>query len=318
MKKHRSKLITLTILIFSATLIIHIINRIIAASASLKEMLDLSDKSYYKWRFGDIYYTRHGKGKSPILLIHDTLAGSSGYDWNRIEKQLATEYTVYTIDLLGFGRSEKPGITYTNFLFVQMICDFIKNVIGEKTDVIVSGLSSSFVTMACHNEKECFGKIMMVNPPRLASLNQTPSKKDKVLKYLLELPVFGTLIYHIVVSHETIQNKFIENLYYDPFHLDEDLIDAHYESAHKGGCYAKNLYSSFAGKYLNLNIAHALKTIDNSIYIIEGEGEYNGKDIVEEYQKLNPAIEAAIIKKSKHFPYVENTQDFLEQVSVFF
>lgn len=317
MKKHRQKILTFTILISIATLIIHIINRVIAASASLKEMLDLSNKNFYKWRFGNIYYTKRGKGK-PILLIHDTLPGSSGYEWNKIEKELSTEYCVYVIDLLGFGRSEKPGVTYTNFMYVQMICDFIKNVIGERTDVIASGFSSSFVTMACHNEKECFGKIMMVNPPRLGTLNQTPSQKDKLLKFLLELPVFGTLVYHIVVSHENIRNLFIENLYYDPFHLDEDIIDAYYEAAHKGGYYAKYLYSSYASKYLNISIAHALKTIDNSIYIIEGEAENNGEVIVEEYKELNPAIESATLKKSKHFPYIENAEDFLEQVSVFF
>lgn len=317
MKKHRHKILTFTILISIATLIIHIINRVIAASASLKEMLDLSNKNFYKWRFGNIYYTKRGKGK-PILLIHDTLPGSSGYEWNKIEKELSTEYCVYVIDLLGFGRSEKTGVTYTNFMYVQMICDFIKNVIGERTDVIASGFSSSFVTMACHNEKECFGKIMMVNPPRLGTLNQTPSQKDKLLKFLLELPVFGTLVYHIVVSHENIRNLFIENLYYDPFHLDEDIIDAYYEAAHKGGYYAKYLYSSYASKYLNISIAHALKTIDNSIYIIEGEAENNGEVIVEEYKELNPAIESATLKKSKHFPYIENAEDFLEQVSVFF
>lgn len=37
-----------------------------------------------------------------------------------------------------------------------MICDFIRKVIGQKTDVIASGLSGSFVVMACHNEKGTF------------------------------------------------------------------------------------------------------------------------------------------------------------------
>ena len=67
-------------------------------------------------------------------------------------------------DRLGCGRSDKSSITYTNFVYVQMISDFIKKIIGQKTDVITSGFSGSFVTMACHNEKELFNKIMLVNP----------------------------------------------------------------------------------------------------------------------------------------------------------
>ena len=54
-------------------------------------------------------------------------------------RRTAMEHTVYTIDLLGCACSEKPGVTYTNFVYVQVICDFIRNVIGEKTDVITSG-----------------------------------------------------------------------------------------------------------------------------------------------------------------------------------
>ncbi len=286
-------------------------------SASLKEMLDTGNKSIYKWRFGKIHYTKKGKG-SPILLIHDTLPGSSGYEWHKIEKELSTEHTVYNIDLLGYGRSEKPGMTYTNFVYVQIITDFIKNVIEEKADVIASGFSSSFVIMACHNEKECFNKIMLVNPPGLGKLNQTPSHRDKLLKFFLEIPVFGTLVYYMIVSRESVKDLFIEKLYYDPFHIDEDVLDAYYEGAHKGSVYAKSAYASFASKFMNINICHGLKSIDNSIYIIEGEAEINGTSIIKEYQEANPSVETATLKKTKHLPHIENPEYFLEQISIFF
>ena len=134
MKKHSKRLLTAAALVMTTTATIHIINKVIAASACLKEMLDTDVRNYYHWRFGDIYYTKKGKG-SPILLIHDMLPGGSGYEWGKIEDDLALEHTVYNLDLPGCGRSEKSGITYTNFVYVQAICDFIKNVIGEKTDV---------------------------------------------------------------------------------------------------------------------------------------------------------------------------------------
>lgn len=317
MKKQKHKIVTFAALMAIATIIIHFINKIIAAAAQLKEMLDTSNKKFFEWRFGNIYYTKKGTG-SPILLVHDALPGASGYEWNRIEKKLAAEHTVYTIDLLGCGRSEKPFITYTNFVYVQMICDFIKKVIGEKTSVIASGFSGSFVSMACHNEKELFDKIMLVNPPSLSKLNQMPHKRDKLLKVFLEIPVFGTLVYHMVVSRETISNMFIEKMYYNPFHVNEDILDAYYEAAHKGGFYAKSFYSSMISKYMNINISHALKSLDNSIYIVEGEAETTGDIIVSEYSKLNPAIETAVVKEAKHFPHLENPEAFLEQVGIFF
>lgn len=317
MKKHSHKLITFAALMTTATAVIHFANKLTAAAAQLKEMLDCSSRSFFHWRFGDIYYTKKGNG-SPILLIHDALPGASGYEWSRIEKELSAEHTVYTIDLLGCGRSEKPAITYTNFVYVQMICDFIKKIIGEKTDVIASGFSGAFITMACHNEKELFNKIMLVNPPSLSKLNHMPSKRDKLLKFFLEVPVFGTLLYHIVVSQECVNNLFVEKMYYNPFHVNNDVIDAYYEAAHKGGAYAKNFYSSMVSKYMNISITHALKSLDNCIYIVSGSSEFNGNAIAEEYTKVNPAIETAELKCTKHLPHIEKPELFLEQIEIFF
>ena len=55
MKKNKNRLTTFVVLFSSATAIIHIANKIIAASASLKEMLDSNRRNYYKWRFGEIF-----------------------------------------------------------------------------------------------------------------------------------------------------------------------------------------------------------------------------------------------------------------------
>ena len=48
MKKNKNRLTTFVVLFSSATAIIHIANKIIAASASLKEMLDSNRRNYYK------------------------------------------------------------------------------------------------------------------------------------------------------------------------------------------------------------------------------------------------------------------------------
>ena len=49
---------------------------------------------------------KFGSGK-PLLLIHDLDPSSSAYEWNQLEQQLAKDFTVYSIDLPGCGRSDK-------------------------------------------------------------------------------------------------------------------------------------------------------------------------------------------------------------------
>ena len=97
MKDTKHKILTLAALTTIAAGVIHLTNRVIVASSQLKEMLDFSNHNYYNWRFGKIYYTKKGKG-SPLLLIHDTMPGASGYEWSRVEDQLApVSYTHLTL-----------------------------------------------------------------------------------------------------------------------------------------------------------------------------------------------------------------------------
>ena len=77
------------------------------------------------------------------MLVHDLEPASSSYEWHEVRKRLAKNHTVYTIDLLGFGRSEKPNLTYTNYLYVQLLSDFIKSEIGHRTDILATGDAAS-------------------------------------------------------------------------------------------------------------------------------------------------------------------------------
>ena len=100
MKKNGHRLLTLAALLGTAAGVIHIANRFKDATSQFKDMLEQSHSKTYDWRFGKIHYTKQGQG-SPLLLIHDIMPGASGYEWNAVTKELATEHTVYTIDLLG-------------------------------------------------------------------------------------------------------------------------------------------------------------------------------------------------------------------------
>jgi pimeloyl-ACP methyl ester carboxylesterase len=50
--------------------------------------------------------TAVAEGRPPLLLIHGYPTAS--YDWVRVWPRLAARYSLYALDLLGFGLSEKP------------------------------------------------------------------------------------------------------------------------------------------------------------------------------------------------------------------
>ena len=315
MKKNKHKLLTAGVLFTAAAGVIHIVNHAIFTTAALKDLLKSSANNYYDWRFGKVYYKKKGHG-SPLLLIHDLTVYSSAYEWNKVIDKLAENHTVYALDLLGCGRSEKPKITYTNFLYVQLISDFIKNVIREKTDIVASGFSGSFVLLACHNESELFGKLSLINPPSLSGLSKVPTKRNKLYKFILELPIFGTLIYNMKTCQSNIQLLLTEQYLYNPFLASAEIIDTYYEASHKGYGNARFLLSSIVGNYTNNNVTHALKDINNSIVIINGDAEAQREETKDSYLKCNPAIEYFNITKAKHLPQLENPDSLLEILNI--
>ncbi|WP_077612835.1 alpha/beta fold hydrolase [Clostridium sp. Marseille-P2415] len=314
--KTKNKLLTLLILSASAATATAVINKCIKISAVSKNLLTDAKSLCYKWRFGNIHYTKAGTGK-PLLLIHDLTAYSNGYEWNQMINSLKDHYTVYTIDLLGCGRSEKPDLTYTNYLYVQMISDFIKSEIGHRTNVIASGSSSALAAMACNNAPELFDKIMLINPDSLLACSQIPNKHGKLYKFILDLPILGTLLYHIATSKQAIMEELTTNYYYNPYSVKSSLIDIYYESAHLGES-PKSLYASVKCNYTKCNIINALKKINNSIYIIGGSEMENIEELIREYQIYNPAIESSLISSSKYLPQMENPSELFNIIQMFF
>ncbi len=120
------------------------------------------------------------------FLIHDLNVSSSACEWDKIVSELAKTNTVYTIDLLGCGRSQKPR----PYLYELPVCTndhwiFIHHVIGEKTDVIATGESGTFVLMACTIHNTVIDKIMLVNPGDLVSLAKIPTKRTKLMRHII-------------------------------------------------------------------------------------------------------------------------------------
>lgn len=310
------KITTTGILIGSSVATMHVINNVHTSLCTVKNLLNNSGNLYYEWRFGNIRYQKKGSG-SPLLLVHDLTAGSSNYEYHRLINNLTHNHEIYSMDLLGYGLSDKPSITYTNSLYEQMICDFIKNVIGKKTSVIVTGESVPFIFMACHNNPEIFNKIICINPQSLYLQNQIPSKQTNLLKFFFEVPILGTFIYHILINKQTIEKTFKEEFFYDPEDVKEKYIYNYLEAAHYGNYNAKYSFASYIGKYMNMNILHELKEINNSILIIGGEEEKDIKTTIDNYKYYNPAIEEVIISKTKHLPQLEAPDAILEQIDMF-
>ena len=304
MNKKLKKLITLTALAGGA---MYAFNKFIDYTASHRGLTLDKNENYYTWRNGIIFYQKQGTG-DPLLLIHDLNPISSSYEWRHIIDKLSESHTVYAIDLLGCGKSEKPASSYVNYLYVQLINDFIQDVIQGKTDLIVTGESFTFAVMAARMNSNTIGKITAINPTDITYNVQSPTRCSELLKHVFELPILGTFIYNTATNTKAITKSFTENYYYDTTKIPVNLTDIYYESAHSQGSNGKYLYASILGKYTNINIIHALKVIKNPIHFITTDAA--SKDI-EEYMNYNQNITIDHISEAGYLPQLEKPEKVL-------
>lgn len=311
---HKSKTILLLAAVTTAAL--HVINKMQYSLSTKNNFLSDENDFYYEWRFGKIHYTKKGKG-TPVLLIHDLSVGSSEYEFKKLAGKLEKNYEVYTLDLLGYGLSDKPNMTYTNFLYVQLITEFIKNVIGKKTSIVASGDSSSIAVMTTHNDSAIINNLILINPQSLYQCNQIPSKQTKALKILIETPIIGTFLFNLLTSKGVFENTFENKYFGNSNNIEETDILTYWESAHKKGYCSKYSFASHAARYMNTNIIHALKEINNSIFILAGANKDDIETTVENYIYYNSAIETIYIKNTKQLPHLELPDEVFSQISTF-
>ena len=301
MNKKVKKIITFAALAGGA---MYVFNKFIDYTASYRGLTLDEDENYYSWRNGTIFYKKKGNG-SPLLLIHDLNPISSSYEWSHIIDKLSETYTVYAIDLLGCGKSEKPSSSYVNYLYVQLVNDFIHDVIQKKTDLIVTGESFSFVVMAARMNQTQIGKITAINPTDITYNVQSPDKCSELIKRVFELPIIGTFIYNLVANMKTINRQFTKKYYYDTKKIPVNLPDTYYETAHLQGSNGKYLYASILGKYTNINIIHALKLVTNPIHFIITDA---ASQDIEEYLNYSTNIVIDHISDAGYLPQLEKPE----------
>lgn len=298
-----------SLLFFSTTAMsgMYAYNRVVANKATSKNMLPTKNGSYYSWKEGNVFYTKTGEGK-PVLLIHDINSASSSIEWSKVVRILQKDHTVYAIDMLGCGLSDKPPISYTVYLYVQLITAFIKDVIKEKTDIVAVDLSAPVAIMTNQLDPSAVDKLILINPISLKSLDRVPDRNSKLKQTIINLPLVGTFIYNLLFNPSQI-DRVLRNTYFSKPQLISDKVkDAYYESSHMDDSHGKFLYASILGNYMGGDIRHAIQKIDKPVSLILSRDLKNSLGIAEEYQKLNTHIEVTGISNCKLYPQLENPE----------
>lgn len=271
---------------------------------SITPQLPSKNNITYYWKDMNIQYRVKGEKNTstPLLLIHNLYPTSSKEEWYRIDDKLSKKYKIYELDLPGCGQSDKPNCTYVNYMYVQLVQDFIKEIIKEKTNICASALSSSFTIMAARMNPDSIDKIIIINPTSMEELVAPVTKLNQLKKRFLNIPTIGEFIYNCRMTKTAITDDYKYVYFYHHRNVSSKITDIAYFNAHYKKSSGRHLLGSILGNYTNINIIHALPFIQNEIHLI-GSGEY--RNIMSEYKKYNSKIQIDYISNCRLLPQLE-------------
>ncbi len=114
------------------------------------------DSKFWNWNGYKISWNLKGnESNTPILLIHGF--GACSAHWrNNINYFAKKGYAVYSLDLLGFGKSDQPSYAQVgcldNGIWCDQVSDFIKDIIrpqNSKKIVLIGNSLGSLVALTC-------------------------------------------------------------------------------------------------------------------------------------------------------------------------
>ena len=266
------------------------------------------------WRGYAIAATRRGDGP-PVVLLHGIHSGASSYEWRLVVDELAGAHTVYTIDLLGFGRSERPDIRYTARVYTSLIGDAVEMLVGGPSVLIGSGLTAAYVAVLGARDPARFPAVVLIEPTGLARLNDAPGAAGEFAKFAFDSPVVGTALFNALVSKPGIR-YWLQRVYHNQAMVTDALVEHYFQTSHQPG--AKYAPTALLSGHLNLDVRRAMRRLMQPALLVWGDRAVETPiEDAPAFQAMKRDMELVVIPETGMLPHDERPDLFAGHVTRF-
>tara|TARA_X000000368_G_C22951656_1_gene676894 strand:- start:282 stop:1109 length:828 start_codon:yes stop_codon:yes gene_type:complete len=268
------------------------------------DKFNLDDGTYIRFK-------KMGKG-APILLLH-TFRNRLEYS-DKLGKLLADKFTVYSIDLPGFGDS--PINTNTNYnldFFTKSIVSFIKKSRIKKLTIAGESIGATLAASVSVELPEIVKKIFMFNAYDYDSyFGEGIQRGNLFAKFILfhvSLPAVGNLFC-------SLENKFIlKNImnggFFNKIKLPDSYLNLLCTSLKKKG-YIYHFRRVLSQFNKNNGIKDLYKKVSVPVKLFYGSHDWAKESDKLQTQNLLKLDKFETIDKAAHFSFLENTKEVSE------
>ena len=226
------------------------------------------ERRHYNWRGHDIAYVQRGNGPA-MLLVHSIHACAWSMEWREVVPTLSAHYTTYSIDLLGFGASAHPALHYSADLYVDLVRDFLRDVVRSAAVLVGSSLGGTYCVAVAAANPELAAAVCAIGPAGVSRLTKAGGTAGSIVQGLFRTEFPGAALFAALVSKASIR-FFLKDIYHDNRRMmTDDVVNLYWQSARQHN--ARFAPSAFVGMRLNLDIRDALVRMPRPFLLAWGE-----------------------------------------------
>ena len=269
----------------------------------------------YAWKYGEIAFQRLGTGQ-PLLLLHSFGPGHDAEEWRAAAELLAPQHLVYAPDLLGWGRSDKPRLGYDGELYIQLIGDFLEDVIEQRCGIVAAGLAAAYAVQVALDRPELVDSLGLVVPSGIEIHGEEPDLKDALVNRLLRFPILGTSALNLFTSRTAIGQHLKREVFLGPEQVDAARVEHHYRSSHQPGSHGA--LAAYLSGYLNHSVHEAVRRLQTPLWIGWGRNATDPSvEIADLWLQQAPEAQLEIFEGSSNLPHLEVSTRFSQRLGPF-
>lgn len=222
------------------------------------------ERRFYAWRGWQVAYVVRGHG-DPVVLLHSIHAAAWNAEWRYTAPELSESSRVFALDLLGFGASDRPAVRYTARLYLELIADFLRDVVQEPAMLVGSSLGGTYAVATAAEHPELVRGVCAIGPAGVSRLVHPGGAGMGTIQELFRTPVVGATLFKALVSKPSIR-FFLKDIY--AHGLDKLAEHLYWMSANQRG--ARWAPAAFVGMRLNHDIRQAIQDVSCPLLIVWG------------------------------------------------
>jgi pimeloyl-ACP methyl ester carboxylesterase len=278
----------------------------------------ITEGKYWQWRGYSIYYVRAGAkqhNRPPLLLVHGF--GASTDHWRKNIDRLQEEFSVWAIDLLGFGRSTKADTIYGGDLWRDQLHDFITEVIGEPAILAgnsLGGYASLCLAAQCPESAKGLILLNSAGPFSDSPNPKKPNLLQKTIGSLLRQPWASYLLFQYLRQPSVIK-KTLNKVYLDRSAVTDRLVAEIRRPAYDKG--ADKVFASVFKSPQGEKVDILLQQLQHPLLLLWGEGDpwMNARDRSQKFRKYYPNLTEYYFQAG-HCPHDEVPDRINEKIAL--